>query len=467
MVFLLTVFAVLNLSAPPSAPALPPSNVRQVSAHERWELRDGRFYLNEQWVFLKTGKLLRPFERPEAADEAIADLDVLIKRLNYNNISLNIYPDQFDEDADGRVDSNRQAAVAGIRRIIDHCWQRGILCCLSFETYNVGGGGTPAALFKRHPDAVARNALLEPARDVEYAGPDGKWIPSIHHPAYLRWSRTFLGEFLHAVGRERAGRLFYVETTVEPQYLGACSVGDKDPRRAFLDFSDAARGAFERWRSSLSPEDAHRSLRWPQTQDERDALLVNRLFADFRAEALAEWVNGDAAVVRKVVPDVFIAMDYNGRFDDRHDLRLGSRRRFLEHLMGVDIIQIAPHTPEPWGAASWDDVNEVNRRSGRRWAITEHMTATGSWGHDNAEMTAILENTLARGTRFGWEFVNAGNRHERDEFHVYRQDWTSPCLDIIEGDKWPAWQRKIGAPPFVPRPRQTDAGAPQPLDPKP
>ena len=46
-------------------------------------------------------------------------------------------------------------------------------------------------------------------------------------------------------------------------------------------------------------------------------------------------------------------------------------------------------------------------------AISEHMSGTGSWGQDDKDMTEILENTLARGTRFGWDLVNAGNRHAR------------------------------------------------------
>jgi len=68
-------------------------------------------------------------------------------------------------------------------------------------------------------------------------------------------------------------------------------------------------------------------------------------------------------------------------------------------------------------------------------------------------MTEILENTLARGTRWGWDFVSAGNQHATDDYQLYRADWTSETLDILEGDRWPTWLKKIGAPPFVPQPR--------------
>jgi hypothetical protein len=49
-------------------------------------------------------------------------IDTLIDSLNYNNLSLNIYPNSLDSDADARVDPAKQAAYAGVRRgIIDYC----------------------------------------------------------------------------------------------------------------------------------------------------------------------------------------------------------------------------------------------------------------------------------------------------------------------------------------------------------
>ncbi|MBI4581416.1 MAG: hypothetical protein HY718_17065 [Planctomycetes bacterium] len=446
---------ILAGSTAPARRATSQPGVRQVEPGETWEIRNGRFYRNGQWVFLKTGKLLRAFEQAEAAEQVIADIEVLVDRLNYNSFSLNVYPDAFDADGDGRVDRNRQAAYLNLGRILDHCWRRGVFCALSFETYNVGGGGTPAALFSRHPEIAAINALGEPARDVEYGGEQGKPVPSVFHPLYLRWSRDFIRSFLEGLGRQRTQRLLFIETTVEPQYLGRCSIGDKDPRRAFLDFNEAARTTFEKWQQSFPPDDPHRSsLKWPRTTDERSQLLGNRLFNDFRAWGLANWVSGDAQAIRSVVPQVYIAVDYNGRFDDERKLRLGSPEVFLGNLKGVDIIQIAPHVVNVWTPSSWDDVVAVNKESGKHWAISEHMTGTGSWGQDDTEMTTILETTLTHGTRWGWEFVNAGNRHAVDDYQLYDENWKSRTLDVIEGDNWPAWVKKIGAPPFVPRPRR-------------
>src|SRR5690242_284883 len=95
--------------------------VRQVRPNETWEMNNGRFYRNGQWVFLKTAKLLDSFEDASKTDQIIAEIDILIDSLNYNNIAMNLYPDGFDADADGRVDASKKAAYSGMARIIDHC----------------------------------------------------------------------------------------------------------------------------------------------------------------------------------------------------------------------------------------------------------------------------------------------------------------------------------------------------------
>lgn len=435
-------------------PADPPRDrTRRVAPNETWTIRDGRFIRNGRWAFLKTGKLLSPFEDPATADRVIRNIDLLVDRHHYANFSLNIYPDQFDRDADGRVDDVRRAAYDGIGRILDHCWERGVFASLSFETYNVGGGGTPAALFERHTDLAAVNALGEPARDVEYGNPT-KLIPSIFHPAYLKWSRDFIREFLRGLGPERGQRLLYVETTVEPQYLGRCGHGDKDQRRAALDFGQHARAAFEAWAAALPAADPRRGgFRWPATQEERDRAIGNAVFNAFRGEALGRWISGDIAAVREVVPAVYIAVDYNGRFDDPRLIRTGDRDAMLAAIVGADILQVAPHPPV-WTDLSWEDVRRANARHKKGWAISEHMTANGGFPADDAEMTAILDNTLARGTRWGWEFVDVDNHFPDDIFDMYTKDWTSSVLDVIEGPNWEKWVKKIGAPRFVPERRK-------------
>ncbi|MFN7138877.1 MAG: hypothetical protein ACK4UN_06030, partial [Limisphaerales bacterium] len=360
-----------------------------------------------------------------------------------------------DTTADGFVDPGRQSGLQVIKDLIDHCWARGIFVTLSFETYNVGGGGVPAKLFQLYPDIVARNALLEEARDIEYSGANGKRIPSIHHPRYLKWSRDFIRNFLRAIGDERASQLLYVETTVEPQYLGKNNV-DADQRRAALDYSEPARIAFEAWRDALPVGDPRRAFTWPTTQAQRDSSIGNSTFNQFRGESLGRWVTADIQAIRSVVPDMYIAVDYNHRFDDPNYLRMGHPDTFLGAVEGADIIQIAPHAPH-WGLTSWSDVHRVNNQKSKGWAISEHMTANGGFPTVDSEMTAILNNTLSRGTRWGWDFVNVANNYPSDIFHLYHPNWTSSVLDIIEGTNWNSWLGKIGVSKFTPEPRSLPA----------
>ncbi len=439
--------------------AAQPRRYRRVAANETWEIRDGRFHRNGRWVFLKTAKLLRNFADPRVGAATIGEIDLLIDRHHYSNFSLNIYPDVFDRDADGEVDAERAEAVRQIGRILDHLWRRGVFGSLSLETYNVGGGGVPAALFEKCPGVQARNALLEPAADIEYAGelaPGAgfKPIPSIHHPIYVRWAHTFIRDFLRRLGRVRIRRLLYVETTVEPQYLGRNNQS-KDQRKAHLDHSEAASKAFGAWRRALPADHPKRKVRWPGSQEERDATIGNADWNVFRAEMLARWVNKDAAIVRTAAPGVFAAVDYNARRDDPKDFRLGDRDTFLSKLEGVDIIQIAPHHVGAWGADCWLEVRRVNERHGKGWAISEHMTAMGHFPEDDNSMRAILAETLKpdRGTRFGWDFVNVVNTRHFDRFALYHKDWTSPVLDVCDNGRWFEWLERIGAQPFRPQPR--------------
>lgn len=420
-----------------------------------WSIRNGRFFVDEQWVFLKSGKLLRSFGTATSTNQFIADINVMIDQLHYNHVALNIYPDQFDTAADGRVTPSRLPGLEVIKRLIDHCWSRGVFVSLSFETHNVGGGGVPAKLFQLYPDIVARNALLEEARDIEYSGVNGKLIPSIHHPRYLKWSRDFIRNFLRAIGDERASQLLYVETTVEPQYLGRNNV-DADQRRAALDYSEPARIGFEAWRDALPIGDPRRTYNWPTNQAQRDSSIGNITFNQFRGEALGGWVTGDIEAIRSVVPDVYVAVDYNNRFDDPNRLRMGDPDTFLGAVEGADIIQIAPHAPN-WGDTSWNDVHRVNNLKQNGWAISEHMTANGGFPANDTEMTAILDNTLTRSTRWGWDFVNVANNFPTDIFHLYQTNWTSTVLDIIEGTNWNTWLGKIGVGEFTPEPRSLPA----------
>ncbi|HLU47065.1 MAG TPA: zinc finger MYND domain-containing protein, partial [Planctomycetota bacterium] len=80
--------------------------VREVRSDETWALRDGKLFVSKGdeppvHVFLKTGKLLLPYDQSTVVERTLARIDLLSSRHGYNHVSLNIYPDTFDEDADG------------------------------------------------------------------------------------------------------------------------------------------------------------------------------------------------------------------------------------------------------------------------------------------------------------------------------------------------------------------------------
>ena len=152
------------------------------------EIQDGKLLIDGQWTFLKTGCPLANF----ATEDLKGTVDVL-KTKGYNNIKINLYWDHFDTNCDGELDKS----LNKLNELINHLADIGIYCDLSFETYNVGGGGVSPAFFDAHPDAQAVNSDGQLAFDGEYG--TGKKIPSIFHPAYLDASRTFMKNVLQGV----------------------------------------------------------------------------------------------------------------------------------------------------------------------------------------------------------------------------------------------------------------------------
>lgn len=102
------------------------------TAHARPEgcvLRDGRLFVNGEWVFLKIGKPLRNFGDAAACDALIAALDTL-KEKRYNCLELNCYWHHFDTDGDGVID----VSLEPLTRLVNAIAARGMFPSLSVET---------------------------------------------------------------------------------------------------------------------------------------------------------------------------------------------------------------------------------------------------------------------------------------------------------------------------------------------
>lgn len=396
------------------------------SAHARpseWEIRDGKFFRDGEWVFLKIAKPLRNFADPADIDRLIADLDLLEEK-GYNAFALNCYWHHFDKTGDGSVD----VSLEPLRRLISAIYDRGLFPSLSIETYGVGGGQIPGDFWVKHPDAVATNAEGQKVNDTEYG--TLATVPSLFSPHYLAASRNFIRELTGGLNHEK---ILYFETTVEPQYIG----------NQYIDYGTHARRAYGKWLA----EEGLEGPSFPEEFPISKKFLVDETWNQFRAEYLAEWVNEDAAAFREVAgSDAYIAVDYLETCGPEMPQRSGDSIAFLTHLRVADILQVNWHWHVARGEpnfCAYENVARVMEETGRRWAITEHMTLNGS-DYRPEDVPAMLRNTLERGTRFGWEFVSVSPSSESN-FSLYEDDWSpKPTIAVVD-QNWEKWLAEVRA----------------------
>lgn len=382
-----------------------------------WTIRDGKLYVDGRWVFLKIGKPLRVFSDPKACQKLTEDLPTL-KAKGYNALELNCYWHHFDKDADGTID----VSLEPLAMLVEAIHAQGMYPCLSVETYGVGGGKIPDPFWKRHPQAMAINSEGHEVRDVEYGFKTA--VPSLLHPGYREAVHAFIRALVAGLPHRKI--LFY-ETTVEPQFMG----------HQDIDYSVNAKQAYEAWlqKNGLTGPP------WPGAFPVPGKFRSDPVWLRFRAESLADWVNGDAAAFRDVAgKDAFIAVDYLETCNATMPRRNGDSIRFLEALTCADIIQVNWH----WRGDSrgpnecaYRNVNDVKQRLERTWAVSEHMTLNGT-DFQPEEVPGILRNALAQGTGFGWEFVNLA-ASTKDRFALYNDDWSPKPLISEVDEAWPKW----------------------------
>lgn len=390
-------------------------NGRQVAIDQ------GKLFVDGQWMFLKIGKPLFNFASRQEVRQLIAGLDKLQAK-GYNVLELNCYWHYFDMDGDGVPDKSLDL----LRQVIAEISARGMFASLSVETYGVGGGQLPKPFFKRHPDALAIAAEGEPVRDTEYGFLTE--VPSIHSPDYRRAALTFIRSLAQGVD---TSRILWFETTVEPQYMGERS----------LDYSVHARRSYEAWLCARGIQGPAFPEKFPVPESFRNHPIWNQ----FRAEALADWVNQDAAEYRAVAgPQAYVAVDYLETDGPEMANRNGDSLMFLRHLTSADIIQVNWHwslTTRGPNYGAYRNVWQVMGETGRRWAVTEHMTLNGS-DYTPKEVAPMLENTLVHGTRFGWEFVNVAPK-SKDSFALYKNDWSPKPLIAVVDQNWEYWLHRV------------------------
>lgn len=409
---------------------------RILNGHEV-ELREGRLLVDGTHVFLKTAKPLRDFGNAEECEQLMRDLPIL-KDKRFTSIALNCYWHHLDPDGDGVP----EVSLEPLRSLVDAILEAGLFCCLSVETYGVGGGQIPLGFWERHPEAKAVDHLGQAVIDDEYGY--GTAVPSLFDPNYLRLSRAYTRNLACALGPEK---FLYFETTVEPQYMG----------NRWIDYGPNAQHIFQAWcerRGGPAPE-------WPKGLPVPSSFRNDPVWNQFRAEWLAHWVNGDAAAFRQATgPDAWVACDYLDAEEDTMVKRCGHPETFLQGLSGIDILQVNwtwhYHDRCP-NLKAYHRVRKVMEERGREWAVTEHMTINGT-DYRQEEMDALLRNTLENGSCFGWEFVDVAadsdspsvpagevlpGSYKPAHFSVYDADWR-PIPPMAEVDeRWDEWMELV------------------------
>jgi hypothetical protein len=405
----------------------PPVDMNPVVDYNLWEIKDGKFYLDGEWKFLKIAKPLRDFSSATAVNQLIADLDILRDKY-YNTIELNCYWHHFDMDGDGEIDKS----LAPLNKLINAIYEKGMYPCLSVETYSVGGGQIPKGFWSIYPDAYAIDDKGNKVKDTEYGF--GTNVVSIFHPGYRETVHKYIKNLAEGVDTKK---ILYFETTVEPQYMGSIN----------LCYSENARTEYKDWRkkNNITDKESEMSDSFPISS----SFITNITWNKFRVQFLAKWINDDAAAYREIAgEDAYIQVDYLDAGETEQVRRDGNPIEFLTHLTAANIIQINWTWYFPTNTVNqkaYDRVWEVIDNTGRDWAVSEHMTFNGSdfMKYASSTLNKILLNTFTQGTRFGWEFVNVGNS-TNDSFALYKDDWSAKRVINSVDEHWGYWLYKAG-----------------------
>ena len=395
--------------------------------YELWDIKDGKFYFDGQWQFLKIGKPLRNFAKIEDVNKLIMDLGI-IKEKKYNVIEINCYWHHFDFDGDGQID----VSLDPLNKLVDKIYAMGMIPCLSVETYSVGGGQIPEGFWKLYPDAYCINDKGKRVTDTEYGFNND--VISIFHEGYRNTVHSFIKNLAQGINTKK---ILYFETTVEPQYMGSINIC----------YSTHAKNEYAKWREENNINDPESEF--PSNFPISQSFIANKTWNKFRAQFLAKWVNEDAEAYREIAgDDAYVAVDFLDANENTTMRRNGDPIEFLSSLTAANIIQVNWSWYYPTNSPNqkaYDRVYQVMAEQNRNWAVTEHMTFNGGSDftiYDDATLQRILMNTLQKGTRFGWEFVNVANS-TNDNFSLYDDNWTPKRVMNVVESNWDYWMNQV------------------------
>ena len=407
-----------------------------------WKIENGKFYDNGKWVFIKNARPLRDWSNSASLAWLKENLKTL-KEKNYTSVELNCYWHHFDKNGDGKIDDENKKA--NIRKAIDAIYDAGLYPCIGVETYSVGGGNIPNGFWDSNPGALAMNSSGQAVRDDEYGFNTA--VVSIHNTNYQKVTRDYIKDLANSVDTRK---ILWFETTVEPQYMG-----NRD-----LDFSDNAKTAYNAWKKAYKEAtNDNAAPAYPSGFPIPNEFITNPYWNRFRGEALADWIKGDAAAWREVVNKKggkgYVAVDFLYVNESQERQRHGSDHWLLRRLFErngaktcpIDIIQLNWHwnlIDKKPNTHAYDLLYSAMNEKKCNCAVTEHMTLNGDsfTSYSTDMLNALLENTLQKGTRFGWDFTSV-TPDSNGSFSLYNSDWSpKPTISVVDNN-WTKWKNRV------------------------
>lgn len=492
---------------------------------DKIQIKDGKLYIHDEWVYLKQawniidfgpknaygysecqmvdspvelepGKQIKVYPSDDCMffgrenPEEYLQYPKILKQRGYNTIKVTVRWDEFDVNGDGVVDADSQA-LKNLKDFIHEVQREGVFITLLINNYPVGLGGVPDKFFTEYafnknidaqaygipstPDTDGIDLKISPgagepilqitprrwtdcgyktinpgpnADNTAHPGwpPDDQYncnningdytnrfvkLPSLTNQLYRDTVKSYIKDLLGKLGDDLASILIY-ETSVEPMYH----------IDSYSDFSVSARDAYIAYLQKSNPENCDIQAilnNWPvsnqgtpkqvtflckQTDLMRQLTDTNSTWNRFRAFALADYINWEAAAIREGITENLSrnerwrgkaqelasraivgadVLDTSSHEDPKHMIRvLGNLDQYVQNLKGINLIQVNWH----WRVKALPQVYTTVKKYHPSAAISEQMSYEPSYTDFGGDTSQWANNIFNNSTNFGMEFFH-------------------------------------------------------------